>query len=164
MCIGSKVLVVGCCGSGKSTFARELGQRTGIPVTHLDALFWNADGTHVSREEFRRRVDEVMRKDAWILDGDFSSTYEQRIVASHTVVFLDYDEKTCLEGAAARLGHKRPDLPWVETELSPELAAHIHAYATKTRPKLLSLLAAHPDKALIAFKTRSDADAWLRDL
>ena len=164
MQVGSKVIVVGCCGSGKSTLARELGAKTGLPVVHLDSLFWRADGTHVTREEFCRKLDEAMGHDRLILDGDFNSTYERRIEACDTVVFLDYDEKTCLEGVAARVGKERPDMPWTEQEVSPELTAHIHAYATKTRPTLLSLLAKHPEKQVIVLKTRHEADLLLQTL
>lgn len=162
--LGNKVLVVGCSGSGKSTLARELGVRTGLPVVHLDNLFWRADGTHVGTEEFDRRLGKVLAQDAWIMDGDFNRTYERRIAAADTVILLDYPEEVCLAGIAGRVGKVRPDIPWVERELDPALVAHVRAWRSKTRPRLLELLAKYPHKQVIVLRSREEASAWLKGL
>ena len=52
----NKIIVIGCPGGGKSTFARALGEITKLPVYHLDMLFWNADKTNVDRETFLLRL------------------------------------------------------------------------------------------------------------
>ena len=59
-----KVMVVGCPGSGKSTFSRLLHQATGIPLYHLDLLNWNDDRTTVPKEVFLERVQEVIQQKA----------------------------------------------------------------------------------------------------
>lgn len=164
MKIGSKVLVVGCSGSGKSTFARALGERTGLPVVHLDNLFWRGDGTHVSAEEFDRQLEEALSQDAWIMDGDFNRTYERRIAAADIVILLDYPEEVCLAGIAGRVGQVRPDIPWVERELDPALVAHVRAWRSKTRPRLLELLAKYPHKQVFVLRSREEASAWLKGL
>lgn len=164
MGLGTKILVVGCSGSGKSTLARELGVRTGLPVVHLDNLFWRIDGTHVSAEEFDRRLDEVLSQDALILDGDFSRTYERRIATADTVILLDYPEEVCLAGIAGRVGKVRPDIPWVERELDPALVAHVRAWRSKTRPRLLELLAKYPHKQVFVLRSREEAAMWLGSL
>ena len=162
--IGEKVLVLGCCGSGKSFFATRLARKTGLPLTHLDNVYWKPDGTHLAPGEFDRALEELLTQDLWILDGDFSRTYERRLVASDTAIFLDYDEETCLAGVSARAGKKRADLPWVEEGPSPELVDHIRNYRNETRPKLVALLSACGDKNVIVFKSRAEADAWLARL
>ena len=90
--LGQKIIILGCSGSGKSTFARALAAKTGLPLVHLDNVWWRADGTHVSREEFDRALAALLQDERWILDGDYSRTYEVRIQAADTVVFLDYPE------------------------------------------------------------------------
>lgn len=159
-----KVLVLGCCGSGKSRFATELAGRTGLPLTHLDNVYWRADGTHVPPEEFDRALDALLARDRWILDGDFNRTYERRLAACDAAVFLDYDEETCFAGVAARVGKKRPDLPWVEEALDPGVVEHIRNYSRRTRPRLLALLSECGDKGVLIFKSREEAAAWLERL
>ena len=162
--IGTKILVLGCPGSGKSTFARRLHERTGLPLIHLDRLFWLPDRTHISREAFDRRLTEMLCQPKWILDGDYNRTWEVRIRACDTVIFLDYDEALCLEGIAARVGQDRPDMPWTEQTLDPELVALVQGYRTQSRPVLLALLARYPEKRQWFFHTRVEADRWLSAL
>ena len=106
-----KIIVLGCSGSGKSTFAIKLHEKLGLPLYHLDNIWWKADRTHISREEFDEKLDGLTKLDSWIIDGDYSRTYEKRIVACDTIFFLDYSEDVCMDGIAGRVGQKRPDMP-----------------------------------------------------
>ena len=69
-----KIIVIGCPGSGKSTFSRELSLRTGLPLFHLDMMYWNADRTHVEKPVFLDRLQSAMSGEAWIIDGNYSRT------------------------------------------------------------------------------------------
>lgn len=162
--IGSKILVMGSCGAGKSTFARRLHEITGLPLVHLDLVWWKPDATNISREEFYRRLEEIVSGDRWIIDGDYRRTYELRVRACDTVIFLDYDAETCIRGLSQRVGQKRPDIPWVEQSLDPELVELARRYKTDSRPRLLALLARYPEKQTVIFHTREEADAWLESL
>ncbi len=162
--LGQKIIILGCPGSGKSTFARALAARTGLPLVHLDNLWWRADGTHIPREEFDRALDGLLRGEQWIMDGDYSRTYEVRVRAADTVIFLDYPEEVCMAGIRARVGQPRPDMPWAETALDPELVTQVQNYARDDRPALLSLLQKYPDKQALIFTSRDQAARWLSDL
>ena len=162
--IGNRILVLGCPGSGKSTFARALHERTGLPLICLDNLWWRADGTHISRAEFDRALAELLAGEQWIMDGDYSRTYEVRIRASDTVIFLDYPEDVCMAGITARVGQQRPDMPWTESTLDPELVAMVQNYARDNRPVLLSLLQKYPEKQVITFSSRAEANRWLSQI
>lgn len=159
--IGKRVLVLGCPGSGKSSFSRRLRAMTGLPLIHLDNIWWRPDRTHISREEFDRRLAELLQGEAWILDGDYSRTYEPRIRACDTVFFLDFDEEACMEGILERVGKNRADMPWTEQTLDPELVEMVRSYRRENRPRLLALLARYPDKRTLIFQSRREADAWL---
>ena len=98
MKLGQKILVIGCAGSGKSTFSKNLRDITGLPLFHLDNIWWKPDRSHVSREKFDRKLDEILLTDRWILDGDYSRTYETRFQACDTVIFLDYPLQRCTKG------------------------------------------------------------------
>ena len=55
-----KVIVIGCPGSGKSTFSRALAEKMGLPLYHLDMLYWNPDRTTVEKSVFRARLTEIL--------------------------------------------------------------------------------------------------------
>ena len=162
--IGRKIIVVGSSGSGKSTFARRLHECTGLPLTHLDLLWWRPDATNVPREEFDRALDEVLRRDEWIIDGLYTRTLETRLLACDTVIFLDLPEVECLRGIEQRVGTKRPDIPWVEERVEPELVELVRDFHARKRGMLLELLAQHPEKQVLTFTSRADADAWLKSV
>ena len=156
-----RVAVIGCPGGGKSTFSRALRDRVGLPLYHLDAIYWKADGTTVSKEEFSERLAEVMATDAWIIDGNYGSTMERRLAACDAVFFLDYPTDVCVEGIRSRRGQARSDIPWVETGEDAEFLDFVKRFEAESRPKILVLLAQYPDKAVIIFRSRAESEAYL---
>ncbi len=159
-----KVIVIGCPGSGKSTFARMLHEKTGLPLYHLDLMYWRADRTTVDKVVFRQRLRSTIEKEEWIIDGNYGSTMDMRMEACDTVFFLDYSLEVCLAGVEDRRGKCRPDMPWVETEGDEEFIAFIKNYSTDSRPKVLELLGRYSDKNIVIFKTRAEADAFLETM
>ena len=158
-----KVLVLGCSGSGKSTFAIKLHEQTNLPLYHLDNVWWKADKTHITREEFDSYLAEMVNRDSWIIDGDYSRTYEKRIAACDTVFFLDYGESVCMDGITGRVGQARPDIPWTEDELDPELVEQVRNYERVDKPKLIELFAKYPEKNVITFTAREKAEKWITE-
>ena len=156
-----KIIVIGCPGSGKSTFSRALYNKTGIPLYHLDMMYWNADKTTVEKSVFRERLSAVLDKDAWIIDGNYGSTMEIRMAACDTVIFLDYPLDICLDGIRQRRGKQRGDMPWIETEEDAEFIEFIKSYNEQQKPKVLELLQKYGDRNIIIFKSREEADGFL---
>ena len=156
-----RVIVIGSPGAGKSTFSARLGEVSGLPVYHLDMMFWNEDKTTVGREVFFERLSSVLSMDEWIIDGNYSSTMELRLDASDTVFFLDYPAELCLEGVRQRIGKPRPDMPWVEESEDGEFMEFIKRFGERERPRITELLSAHSEKTVFVFKSREDADAFL---
>ena len=79
-------------------------------------LYWNADKTTVEKDVFLDRLSAALKADEWIVDGNYISTMELRLVACHMVIFLDYPLNVCLDGIRERRGKHRSDMPWIETE------------------------------------------------
>lgn len=158
-----KVIVIGCPGSGKTTFAEKLHARTGIPLFYLDAIWHKPDRTHISREEFDSRLVEIGALKEWILDGNYSRTLEVRLKMCDTVFLFDLPTEVCLQGATERLGTKRYDMPWIDTELDPKLKDEIEAFREKNLPTIYALLEAYgQDRQVIVFKSRAEADRYLQ--
>ena len=158
-----KIIVVGCPGSGKSTFARGLSEKLGIPLFHLDMMYWNSDKTTVGREVLIERQAAVIKTDEWIIDGNYGSTMEMRLVACDTVFFLDYPTDICIEGIKKRRGKARPDMPWVETEEDEEFMDFVRNYNEIQRPKVIALLEKYKDKSIFIFKSREEASLFLNE-
>ena len=159
-----RVAVIGCPGGGKSTFSRALRDATELPLYHLDAIYWRPDRTHLSREEFYPLMREIIAREEWIIDGNYQSTLEWRVAACDLVVFLDYPTEVCLEGVRARRGQKRSDMPWVEEGDDEEFLAFIRAFESESKPKILELIKKYPDKAVVTFLTREEAERYLAGL
>ena len=159
-----KVIVIGCPGSGKSTFARALHEITKIPLFYLDMLYWNADKTTVDKAVFRKRLSKVLQKDEWIIDGNYNSTMELRMQACDTVIFLDYSTEVCLSGVRERRGKSRPDMPWVELEEDAEFMEYIRLFNADSRPRVVALLSQYANKEIHIFKNRLEADDFLQSV
>ena len=159
----NKIIVIGCPGSGKSTFSKELHNKTGIPLFHLDMMFWNSDKTTVEKSVFRKRLFNIFKLDKWIIDGNYQSTMESRLRECDTVFFLDYSLETCLEGVRARRGKARTDMPWIEkeNEEDAEFVEFIKNYRSESRPIVLALLRQYEHKKIYIFRERSEAEEFL---
>ena len=158
-----RVIVIGCPGSGKTTFAEKLNKRTGLPLYYLDAIWHKPDKTHISREEFDQRIYEIFATDKWIIDGNYNRTVEMRLKECDTVILFDLPTEVCLQGATERLGKGRYDLPWIEKELDPEFESSIKEFAKNSLPKLYALIEKYrAEKHIIIFKSRKEADDFLK--
>ena len=158
-----KVIILGCPGAGKSTFARRLRDLTGLPLYYLDQIWHKPDRTTVSRPEFDAALGKILATDTWIIDGNYKRTVERRLAACDTAFLLDYPVEVCLSGVAQRVGQVREEMPWTEAELDPELVQYIRDFAAEQLPHDYALLERYGQgREIVIFHSREEADAWLR--
>ena len=161
----NKVIVIGCPGSGKTTFAEKLNKLTGLPLYYLDAIWHKPDKTHIPREEFDRRISEIFATPVWIIDGNYNRTIETRLQQCDTVFLFDLPAEVCIQGATDRLGKGRYDLPWIEKELDPEFETFIRDFSKTSLPKIYELLEKYKSKVQITvFKSREEADNYIKEI
>jgi adenylate kinase family enzyme len=110
-----RVMVVGCAGAGKTTFARRLGETLKLPVVSLDFHFWRPGWQSPDRAEWRQQVTTLAAMPDWIMDGNYSNTYDLRMPRADSLIWLDYPRGICMRRVLARTirgyGRSRPDLP-----------------------------------------------------
>lgn len=151
-----KIIVIGCPGSGKTTFAEKLHKVTDLPLYYLDAIWHKPDRTHISREEYDQKLSEIFKTKEWIIDGNYSRTIEDRIRNCDTIFLFDLPTEICIQGATERLGKDRYDIPWVDTELDPKLKQEIEEFPDKVLPKIYELVDKYSEgKQIIIFKSRA---------
>lgn len=90
-----RIALVGSPGSGKTTLASELARRTGLPLHHLDDLYWHEGWTPTPKEAWRSIVVEQVRAPEWIIDGNYADTLDLRIDACDLIIFLDLPRTLC---------------------------------------------------------------------
>lgn len=160
-----KVIVIGCPGSGKTTFAEKLNKFTGLPLFHLDAIWHKPDKTHISRESFDEKISEIFEMQEWIIDGNYNRTIEMRLQQCDTVFLFDLPTEVCLQGATERLGKGRYDLPWIEKELDPEFEGFIKEFAKTSLPKIYEIIDKYKENInIFVFKSREEADEYLKNI
>ena len=160
-----KIIVIGPSGAGKSYFSKQLANITNLPLYHLDNLFWKQDKTHITREEFDEKLFELLKQDKWIIDGDYSRTYELRIKSADTIFFLDFPLEDALKGVEQRIGKPRDDIPWKEDSFDPEFKQWIIDWYKNTQPWVNHLIDKYKDlKQIVVFKSRKEMNLFLNEL
>ncbi|WP_374727565.1 topology modulation protein [Haloactinomyces albus] len=162
-----KIMICGCGGSGKSALARRLGDRLGLPVTHLDMVFYDEDWNPLDQEAFAEQQRRLVAQPTWVLDGNYASTMPIRLAAADTVIFLDLPALTCLwgilqrrrqhRGSDALSRHLRGRLTW-------GFVTYILGYRRTMRPKVQRLIAQHTTSRAITLTSRRAMRRFLRSL
>jgi adenylate kinase family enzyme len=162
-----RILVIGSGGAGKSTFAARLAERTGLPLVHLDALYWRPGWVEPCKDEWASRIDELIAAERWIIDGNYGGTLERRLAACDTVIFLDISRWICLWRVIQRRiqhrGRARPDMSaGCQEQLPWDYLWWIFSYRSKRRPTILRRLSElGPEQRSTILQTRRAVNDFL---
>ena len=167
-----RILNTGSGGAGKTTFANKLSEKTSIPVIHLDFHYHQKNKDYANNKEaWIEKVYSMLDKDSWIIEGNYSSSYEKRFAKADTFIFLDISTAQTLWSVIKRRYRyrnvRRPEMPedW-EEKLSWEFIRYIYRFKKDSRQKLLNEIEQyrHDGLSVHIFKSRKAAYTWLKTL
>ena len=153
--------------SGKSTLARRLGEKLNIEVYHLDALFWKPNWTPTSKEEQRIVQNELVKKEEWIIDGNYNGTMDIRLNAVDTIIFVDISRVICIYRVFKRMiqyrGKTRPDMAdSVNERLDLDFLKWVWDYPKTKKPIVIKKLELLPqDKKVIILNSPREVQLFL---
>ncbi|HEY8238545.1 MAG TPA: hypothetical protein VIF63_03840 [Candidatus Limnocylindrales bacterium] len=158
--------MIGSGGAGKSTFARDLGARTGLPVIHLDGLFWGPNWQPMPKPEWIELERRLIADERWIMDGNYGSTQDLRFPRADTVVFLDLPRLVCIWSVVRRWStyrrHGRPDMPQNHDKLELTFLRWIWTYPNEKRPEVLARLEKLPaTTTVVRLRSRREIREYL---
>jgi adenylate kinase family enzyme len=171
-----RINVVGTSAVGKTTFARSMASRLGVPHVELDALHWGPGWTNAPQDVMRERVQRAVEADAWVVDGNYSVVRDLVWDRAQAVIWLDYPLRTVLWRYAARTRRRlrSQEELWPGTGNREKLSMHllqrdgllwwILSTYRRRRRDYPPLLAARPDLAAVRLRSPRDADRWLVQL
>lgn len=161
-----RIVIIGCPGSGKTRLARALGDKLGLTVVHLDRLWWKQGWENVTREEFDTRLENALKLDSWIIDGNYNRTMDVRLEKCDTIIYLDYSRWACLWGMLQRVlgnyGKNRSDMPdGCPERFDWEFVKFIWNFNENNRVINYTRIAKYKHAKAIVLKNRKEARAFL---
>lgn len=165
----ARILVIGSNGAGKSTFARRLAEKTGLPLIHLDQIHWRGHWERRPAEEFEAIVLSEVQKSSWIIDGNNIKSLYQRLPFADTVFWFEFSPMACFFNIVKRVrtyhGNVRPDMP---DQCVENLSFKFFRYAWKfnrvNRERIISLLAENPHLTVLRFKNQLQVNKYLENI
>lgn len=168
-----KVIVIGCSGSGKTTFCLALKKATNLPLIHLDFAhhqnIWDRNPVKAKIQK-QNHIQRLLQEPEWIIDGNYQRTLHMRAEAADTIIFLDYPWWLCMWRALKRRwmyrNAQRPDMPttWKE-KISWELLKEILTYQKNRRPRILEILnKLKSKKRVIVFHNSDEANSFIESM
>ena len=164
-----RVLVMGCSGSGKSTFGRALAGKLGLPFVSLDQLFWQPGWREPDMQDFTAKVTHAAEGPAWVIDGNYTryGAGELRRERADTIVWFDLPRRVCMlsviRRSAASYGKVRPEMaPGCPERFDWVFLSYVWTYRATQRPKLLAYFSAlRGDQRLVTFTARAQSTDFL---
>lgn len=163
-----RIVIIGCGGSGKTHLANQLAARLNLPVTHLDAVYYDREWNPLPPDEFAARQHDLVAELRWLIEGNYAGTLPIRLIACDTVIFLDLPATTCLLGIAQRRWRYRGGQhtrDGIYDRITWGFVKYILGYRRTMRPRVRALLDEHGAKThLVTLTSRRQATRFLARL
>ena len=165
-----RIAIIGCCGAGKSTLAKALKLKLSLPVIHLDAYYWQPGWVETSTEEWIAKQQLLVKKQSWIIDGNYLKTMDIRLQAADTIILLDFPRILCLWRVVRRAlqykGTVRSDMADGCVErLHYDFLLYVWNFARTQRRSILSKIKSYEhSKQVMIFRHPQQINNFLTEL
>ncbi|MGB5013194.1 MAG: DNA topology modulation protein [Pyrinomonadaceae bacterium] len=162
-----RVIVIGSGGAGKSTFSRRLGDALGIEVIHLDQLYWQPNWVEPAKAEWAAKIESLVKRDSWIMDGNFGGTRTIRVKACDTVILLDLPRSTCTFRVLKRRwkyrGRNRPEMAvGCPEKIDLKFLLWVWNFPKKKKPGILAEFEHFPNKEIVILRSDREVEEFLK--
>ncbi len=160
-----KVMIFGIPGSGKSTFAVQLGIILQLPVFHLDKYFFIKGWQERDYDDFLRIQRDLVEQDAWIIDGNATKSLEMRYSQADVVLYFRFNRLLCLWRVFKRLVSKddrisdRPE--GCSERVRLQLIRYLWSFHARVEKSILELRLRYPKVLFYELRSKCDVDAFL---
>lgn len=165
-----RIMVIGCCGAGKSTLALQLHQLTGLPLVHLDQHYWKPGWVESDTTDWENRSRAMAAQQSWIIDGNYGGTIDIRLEKADIIIFLDRSRWVCtyriLKRTLFSFGKERADMAKECRErFDWEFLVYTFTFWDRKRPALLKKLAGwKKKKQVVHLRSSREISDFLREL
>lgn len=169
-----KIMVLGVSsGVGKSSFARKLSEKKNIPVHHLDSYFWKAGWIESSEKEFSEKQQQLVKEDRWIIEGNYTGTYEIRSGKADTLIYLELPLAVCLYRVVKRRitnqGKTRPDMALgcpekLDKEFLTFIISTYSARKVKMRKRMVQFIEESPHNKVVFLRNQRQINGYLEKM
>lgn len=167
--IGNRIMIIGCCGSGKSHLSMQLKEILSLPVLHLDRFYWKPGWVESSKEEWELKQSELASGSSWIIDGNYAGSFDIRFKRATTVIFLDYNKYVCtyriLKRWLKNIGKSRADIADAcKEKMDMQFLKFVWSFPKKHRYKIMDKLDEYHSLNRIVLKNQKQTDELLRQV
>jgi adenylate kinase family enzyme len=163
-----RIAIIGCGGSGKTHLARQLAIRLDLPLTHLDAVYYDETWKTLTQEEFSALQASLVAEPRWIIEGNYASTLPVRLEAADAVIVMDLPARTCLRGILQRrLRHRggQHQAVGVYDRINWNFIRYVIGYRRSMLPRVHRLIAEHaPDADIVVLQNRRTAKRFIDEI
>ncbi len=166
----NKIMIIGCCGAGKSTLARALNSTLNIPLLYLDQYYWKPNWQASERNEWETTIKDLAAKESWIMDGNYKGTMDIRMAQADTIIMLNRSRYICMVRVMKRvllnIGRVRADMPQgCKERFDFEFLKYVWNF-NKTQGLALieKLNAMKNEKLILIFDNDNEIKTFLKDL
>ncbi|MDF2540444.1 MAG: topology modulation protein [Herbinix sp.] len=165
----NKIMIIGCCGSGKSTLSKKLHEKTRLPLVHLDREYYKPNWVKPTSDEWKAKVLAICNRDQWIMDGNYISSMETRMQYAEQIIWLDVNRITCLYRAFIRAvlpskKHRSDMGEGCDERHDLEFYRFIWDFHKTTRPQISHLLKNCKESNAVILKNKRDIKEYLSKL
>jgi adenylate kinase family enzyme len=163
-----KIIIIGCSGAGKSTLSKKLSEILDLEIINLDRYYWKPNWIKPSKSEWIEIVKKLVKKESWIMEGNYSETFHLRMPEADTIILLDFPRSSCFFRALKRkiLENRVDEIPGCREKIKFELVRWIlWRYPRVNRKNVLKTLEEFKSqKSIIILKSNKEIEKFLSEI